>query len=210
MDNKCLRFNSSSSGQKSFWDTFGQFYSKIHDYDTGFIVVFGLICNVLMLIVLTRKRMSNASNLFLIGITIADMATLSTYFCIWLPLVMYKKYSYQHSFWFTQIFTSFSIFKSVSTWLTVLLGLWRVVNLYQPSGIFFELNKKNARIIVLGCYIVMHVTHVTHVLSYVVGNVECELTDGTLKNYFFVSSFCSKKFQLILFQCSMTTGRRTR
>ena len=187
MSNICLKFNTSLSYSSSIWETFGQFYSNVHEYDTAIIVVFGLVCNVLMLIVLTRKKMSNPSNLFLIGISIADMVTLATYFCIWLPLVMYKKFSYEHSFWYTQIFTSYSIFKSVSTWLTVMLGLWRVLSLYRPFGSFIELNMRNARILVLICFLAMPITHITHLRSYFVGHVECELPDGTWKEYFFVS-----------------------
>lgn len=186
MSNICHQYDTSHSYSRTFWQSFGQLYVSIHEYDTGIVITFGLVSNILMLIVLSGKKMSNPSNAFLIGISIADMVTLSTYFCIWLPLVMFKKYSYEHSFWYIQLFPSYSTFKSVSTWLTVFLGVWRVITIYCPFITIIKPDMKSAKLLIVSCFAVMPLTHITHFRSYKVGHVQCNQTNGGFKDYFYV------------------------
>lgn len=94
-----------------FWIDFFQFYLPIHKVISIIIVIFGLICNLFMMIVLTRKKMASPSNTFLIGISIADTTVLIIYLFTWIPLISYDHFSYEFIFWSIALLTPYLIFR---------------------------------------------------------------------------------------------------
>lgn len=156
-----------------FWSTFGRNYLRVHAYDAPIIITFGVICNILLLIVLTRKNMLNPTNVFLIGISIADMVTLLTYSCLLLPNILFSKFDFEHSYWYTTFYTPFSMFRWISTWITVMLGTWRVISIYYPFQTFIGMDMKNSKVISIAIYILSIFPHVINLYSIKISHVTC-------------------------------------
>lgn len=129
--------------------------------------------------------MINPTNIFLSGICIADMVTLLTYFCIWIPLTMYGKFTYQYSFWYAQMYASFSIYRYLSSCLTLILDIWRVINIYFPFQDNIQLNVRNAIRFSFACFVVSHMVHIVYMYSHRLSFIECRSYDGnvTLNSY---------------------------
>lgn len=65
--------------QESAIRQFGQSYQRVHGYLSVMVCIFGIVSNLLNIIVLTRRHMSSPTNFILTALAIADTLTMSTY-----------------------------------------------------------------------------------------------------------------------------------
>lgn len=94
-----------------FFIQFSTVYLEIHKFLAVLIIIFGLVTNVLLLHVLSRKKMASPSNTFLIGISLSDTTVLIIYLFTWIPLISFNQMSYDWNFWFVALFTPYCIFR---------------------------------------------------------------------------------------------------
>lgn len=165
---------------------FSQFYTPIHKVLVGIIVAFGLISNGSLLAVLTRKKMSSATNKFLIGISIADSVVLITYSCIWIQFVQRKFFSYELSYAFATYIGPYLMYRGVSSLLTVLLALWRVSSLYFPFQSSIKLTDGNAVKGMLFCFGICQILFIPHTIGFKNISANCTI-NGMYQTVFYVS-----------------------
>ncbi|KAJ6220186.1 hypothetical protein RDWZM_005998 [Blomia tropicalis] len=110
---------------------FNQQYRQVHGTLSLFVCVFGIIANVLNIIVLTRKNMVSPTNAILTGMAVSDLLVIASY----IPFVIHNfmrrqvpledMYTYGWAV-FTLIHAHNTVvFHTISIWLTVLLAVWR-------------------------------------------------------------------------------------
>lgn len=94
-----------------FWLSFYHAYLPIVKIGSIIIVIFGIILNILLMIILTRKKMINPANILLIGISIADTTTLLTHLALWYPLIAYGELSFAWNYYFVLLLAPYLIFR---------------------------------------------------------------------------------------------------
>lgn len=115
----------------SFFLSLSEVYLPVHGYLSLIVCIFGIFANILNIIVLTRKEMASPTNAILTGLAVADLNVMIEYipFTIHSSIEVYEREEDKYSFpWavFTLFHAHFSvIFHSISTWLTVILAVWR-------------------------------------------------------------------------------------
>lgn len=113
---------------------FSDWYRQYHGYLAVIVCVFGIIANVLNIIVLTRRNMITATNCILTGLAVSDGLTMAAY----LPFAMHFYVLYGSELTpernnytaacFMLLYACFSVFiHTVSIWLTVVLAVFRYV-----------------------------------------------------------------------------------
>ncbi|KAL8578577.1 hypothetical protein ACOMHN_015033 [Nucella lapillus] len=129
-----------STGPPSAIEQFGQSYQKIHGYFSVVVCVFGIISNVLNIIVLTRKHMKSPTNFILTALAIADMLTMSTYpiMAIYLYIITSPDcYTPQHTRGWMYFILFHNLFivtcHNMAMWLTVTLAVFRYIFVCQHS-----------------------------------------------------------------------------
>ncbi|XP_064467552.1 G-protein coupled receptor dmsr-1-like [Ornithodoros turicata] len=113
--------------------------AHLHGYLSMTVCVFGIVANVLNIIVLTRRNMVSPTNGILTGLAVADMLVITTY----LPYTVYTHVlphppgggqSFSAAV-FILIHAHVSIvFHTISTWLTVTLAVWRFLAVSFPAN----------------------------------------------------------------------------
>ncbi|CAI9724755.1 sex peptide receptor-like [Octopus vulgaris] len=114
-------------------------YAGIHGYVASIVCIFGVITNILNIIVLTRKNMISPSNIILTGLAISDGLTMALYFPFALNnYVIYGPDSPESRdsigdarFLFAYAVCSVVV-HSISIWLTVTLALFRYIFIRYP------------------------------------------------------------------------------
>ena len=119
--------------------TFEERYKPIHGYLAAIVCVFGVIANILNIIVLTRKNMISSTNIILTGLAISDGLTMAFYFPY--ALQMYVIHGIKESperdtegaakFQLCYAILSVCV-HSISIWLTVTLAVFRYVFIRFP------------------------------------------------------------------------------
>ena len=114
-------------------------YKPIHGYLAATVCVFGVIANVLNIIVLTRKNMVSSTNIILTGLAISDGLTMAFYFPY--ALCMYVIHGIDESperdtetaAKFQLCYAIMSVIvHSIAIWLTVTLAVFRYVFIRFP------------------------------------------------------------------------------
>ncbi|EGT46207.1 hypothetical protein CAEBREN_07068 [Caenorhabditis brenneri] len=143
-----LNFPGFSSDSANFWQAISDFsyvLSNQLDYLNFIISIFGIICNIFHLIVLTRKSMRQLSiNIFMIGIAICDLGRMASLIIVLAPQY-YKKYQIQNIPWYcitptfyptmvsTNISNAVSKFsQELSVWLGVTMAILRALVIKYP------------------------------------------------------------------------------
>ncbi|KAH9510952.1 G-protein coupled receptor [Dermatophagoides farinae] len=138
-------------------------YRNIHGYLSLVVCVFGIIANVLNIIVLTRKNMESPTNTILTGMAVSDLLVIASF----LPYVIHnyirtevpeeQMYNYGWA-----VFTLFHahntvLFHTISIWLTVLLAVWRFITVRTPLRTRSMLTIGRARLYILLVYLIVPV-----------------------------------------------------
>jgi len=121
-------------------ELFGQSYQKIHGYFSVIVCVFGIVSNVLNIIVLTRKHMKSPTNFILTALAIADMLTMSTYpiMAIYLYIITSPDcVTPQHTRGWMYFILFHNLFivtcHNMAMWLTVTLAVFRYIFVCQHA-----------------------------------------------------------------------------
>ncbi|XP_070192217.1 G-protein coupled receptor dmsr-1-like [Littorina saxatilis] len=121
-------------------EQFGQSYQRIHGYFSVTVCVFGIVSNVLNIIVLTRKHMKSPTNFILTALAIADMLTMSTYpiMAIYLYIITSPDcMTPQHSRGWMYFILFHNLFivtcHNMAMWLTVTLAVFRYIFVCQHA-----------------------------------------------------------------------------
>lgn len=125
-------------GDSYFYYEFFEFERPVYLYTWEILVILTTLANILVMLVLTRKSMRNATNVILIAIAVSDsltgLVTLPSY------MYAYQKYERKHlkltegwceAFMVSKLFIS-KAFHTISVWLTVFLGLQRYISVSWP------------------------------------------------------------------------------
>ncbi|CAG2163501.1 unnamed protein product [Oppiella nova] len=159
---------------------FSNFYRPIHGYLSLAVCVFGIIANVLNIIVLTRKNMISATNSILTGMAVSDMCVIASY----IPFAI-------HNFIRTEtdeevvnaygwaLFTLFHahftvICHTISIWLTVILAFWRYLAIRSPQNSKTWCSMKRAKYAILCAYILVPCSCLPLFLSFTISEFDIE------------------------------------
>lgn len=139
-------------------------YLAIHGYLATGVCIFGVVVNVLNVIVLTRKKMVSPTNLLLTALAVSDGVTMTLY----LPFVIhyYLVHGAEHSpqknslraTIFLQLYAWFSVVShTTSIWITVALAIFRYIKIKFTGAGINLCSMKRARIAVFIVYFVVPV-----------------------------------------------------
>lgn len=112
---------------------FHKWYAGVHGYASIVVCTFGIICNIMNIVVLTQKNMITSTNYILTSLAIADMFTMVSYlpYAIYFYCLTIPDYSYHHPFgWIVYLLfnTNFIITcHTIAMWLTVALAVFRYI-----------------------------------------------------------------------------------
>lgn len=71
--------NADGSAVPFYLDRFNKWYQGIHGYFSIVVCLFGILSNIINIVVLTRRSMSSPTNCILTAIAVADMLTMLSY-----------------------------------------------------------------------------------------------------------------------------------
>ncbi|XP_052819862.1 G-protein coupled receptor dmsr-1-like [Mya arenaria] len=153
--------------------TFENSYKPIHGYLAAIVCVFGVLANVLNIIVLTRKNMISSTNIILTGLAVSDGLTMAFYFPF--ALQMYVIHGISASpdrdteanakYTLTYAIASV-ILHSISIWLTVTLAVFRYVFIRFPRIGAQYCNIQRAKTAVISVAIVVTIVCIPNSISY--------------------------------------------
>lgn len=139
-DNGTTMATTETSRSKSGIEQFGISYQSIHGYFSVIVCVFGIVSNVLNIIVLTRRHMKSPTNFILTALAIADMLTMSTYpiMAIYLYIISSPDcYTPMHSRGWMYFVLFHNLFivtcHNMAMWLTVTLAVFRYIFVCQHT-----------------------------------------------------------------------------
>jgi hypothetical protein len=110
---------------------FNRNYMKYHGYISSVICLFGVISNIVNIIVLTRRHMVTPTNCILTALAITDMMTMSIYFvyAVYFYIVTEPLDNYRHGegWMYFVIVNNLAVitFHNMAMWLTVSLAVFR-------------------------------------------------------------------------------------
>ncbi|XP_074654627.1 G-protein coupled receptor dmsr-1-like [Tubulanus polymorphus] len=115
-------------------EEFHCWYAGVHGYASLIVCTFGVLTNILNIVILTRKNMQTSTNCILTGLAISDLLTMSSYWMF--AYHFYVAYGIQPSpIRNTRGWVSFMMFNAlftatthtISIWLGVLLAIFRYI-----------------------------------------------------------------------------------
>ncbi|XP_063438351.1 G-protein coupled receptor dmsr-1-like [Mytilus trossulus] len=112
---------------------FSEKYSQYHGYISSFICLFGVVSNILNIIVLTRKHMISPTNLILTALALADVMTMSVYlvYALYLYVFTLPRDTYGHSkgWMYFVVVNNLVVITchNMAMWLTVSLAVFRYI-----------------------------------------------------------------------------------
>ncbi|XP_041348730.1 G-protein coupled receptor dmsr-1-like [Gigantopelta aegis] len=133
-------FESTTTSPPTGIEEFGIIYGKIHGHLSIFVCIFGIISNVLNIIVLTRKHMLSPTNFILTALAIADMLTMTTYpiMAIYINILTgpdcINKHHPREWMYFILFHNLFIVTcHNIAMWLTVSLAVFRYIFVCMPT-----------------------------------------------------------------------------
>ncbi len=112
---------------------FSDRYQGIHGYVSIIVCSFGIVLNIMNIVVLTRKNMISSTNYILTALAIADMLTMVSYlpYAVYFYCITIPDHKYQHpKGWIIYLLfnTDFIITcHTIAMWLTVALAVFRYI-----------------------------------------------------------------------------------
>ncbi|ESO98421.1 hypothetical protein LOTGIDRAFT_95120, partial [Lottia gigantea] len=140
---------------------FASEYSQVHGYISAVVCTFGIIANIVNIIVLTRKNMISSTNTILMWLAVADLFTMLSY----LPFIMrfyifreedLDRFNTRDYAWicFLMFHASFGIVcHTVAIWLTIALAIFRYIYICMPTKGAIYCNVRRARIAIFLVYL---------------------------------------------------------
>ncbi|CAN7941625.1 unnamed protein product [Ixodes hexagonus] len=131
-DDVYLPYHGAELGRFHEWYT-----GNLHGYLSMTVCIFGIVANVLNIIVLTRRNMVSPTNSILTGLAVADMLVIATYLPYTIQthvLASPKRQSFAVAVFILVHAHVSVVFHTVSTWLTVTLAVWRFLAVSFPAS----------------------------------------------------------------------------
>ncbi|XP_049512459.1 LOW QUALITY PROTEIN: G-protein coupled receptor dmsr-1-like [Dermacentor silvarum] len=146
-----LPYHGAELGRFHTWYT-----SHLHGYLSMTVCVFGILANVLNIIVLTQRNMVSPTNGILTGLAVADMLVIATYlpYTITTHVMPPARTQSFGTAVFILVHAHVSVvFHTVSTWLTVTLAVWRFLAVSFPASSKEWCSMQRARWAVVSVYV---------------------------------------------------------
>lgn len=168
---------------------FQKSYQPIHGYLATIICVFGVVANILNIVVLTRKNMQTSTNVILTGLAISDGLTMAAY--IPYALLLYVIHGtritpIRDSYRVAQFQMGYALFSvvvhSISIWLTVTLALFRYIFIRHPRLGAQYCNMHKAKIAVIAVVIVVTLVCVPYSVNLSIGSSSFSDPEGLIPN----------------------------
>ncbi|KAH9494504.1 hypothetical protein Btru_042294 [Bulinus truncatus] len=161
----------------STFERLSQSYQGIHGYFALIVCVFGIISNILNIIVLTRRHMRSPTNLILTALAIADMLTMSPYVVLAIYLYILNEpeftgpHCHQKSWMYFVLFNNlFNITcHMMAMWLTVSLAVFRYIFVCKHQLAVVMCSMRRAKLTVLVVFIVTTVSCIPYLFMNKVG-----------------------------------------
>ena len=166
--------------------SFSEWYKDYHGYLAAVVCAFGILANILNIVVLTRKNMISATNCILTGLAISDGLTMVAY----LPFALrfYVFYGTEPSperntleaIRFMLFYACFSVVvHTVSIWLTVTLAVFRYIFIKHPRHGAVMCSLRRAKIAVFLVYVVTLIVCVPNFVTITVQGHSADDKNGT-------------------------------
>ena len=177
-------FYAGAKGLKSFSD----WYKDYHGYLATIVCAFGIVANILNIVVLTRKNMISATNCILTGLAVSDGLTMVAY----LPFALrfYVLYGTEPTperntlaaVRFMLFYACFSVVvHTVSIWLTVTLAVFRYIFIRYPRRGAVLCSLQRAKIAVFLVYVVTLIVCIPNFVTITVqGHANKSATNETI------------------------------
>ncbi|UXI18854.1 hypothetical protein NH340_JMT04797 [Sarcoptes scabiei] len=162
-------------------------YRSVHGYLSLGVCVFGIIANVLNIIVLTRKNMESPTNAILTGMAVSDLLVIASY----IPYVIHnyirteispeQMYNYGWA-----VFTLFHahntvLFHTISIWLTVLLAVWRYITVRTRTRTLLTIRR--ARLFILLVYLIVPIFCIPVFISFTIHQIDLPYQQRNISIY---------------------------
>ena len=133
----------------------------VTDYVQPAICVFGILCNVLNLIILTRPRLKESPYTYLLGLAVADLGALLMVFVRTVISQRHGEGVFAWQFYNGYIFLPFAnIFSNTSVWITVFLTMERWISVTFPLRAKKICTRRLARRVILCIVVVIFIINV--------------------------------------------------
>ncbi|XP_033764072.1 sex peptide receptor-like [Pecten maximus] len=156
---------------------FEEWYKPIHGYLAAIVCVFGVIANILNIVVLTRKNMQTSTNVILTGLAISDGVTMAAYFpwALWMYIIYGTDVSLKRDTLecahFQMWYAIFSVIvHSISIWLTVTLAVFRFIFIRFPRRGTRYCNIQRAKLAVVLVVVVVVIVCIPNSVNYEIYN----------------------------------------
>lgn len=145
-----------------------EFERPVYLYIWVILIIITTLSNILVMIVLHRRSMRNATNIILIGVAIADSMT----GLVTLPVIIHAYQQYQdgdlaltkewcQAFMIIRYFISRG-FHTMSIWLTVVLGFQRLISVSFPFRAQSMFSIRNTLVVILIVMFLSPFLHIYH------------------------------------------------
>ena len=122
--------------------TFGVEYAKYHGYVAAVVCIWGIFANFANIIVLTRKNMHSSTNLILMWLAVADLATMASYlpFSVHFYIMKDPQLDFPNTrsegwIYFMLFHINFAVvMHTVAIWLTICLAIFRYIYIHYPTS----------------------------------------------------------------------------
>ena len=110
---------------------FSNWYQSVHGYISIVVCVFGIVCNIMNIVVLTQKNMITSTNFILVALAVADMLTMVSYlpYAVYFYCMTVPSHTHPHPYgWVVYLlFNTYFIITAhtIAMWLTVALAVFR-------------------------------------------------------------------------------------
>jgi hypothetical protein len=142
-------------------ELFSCWYGNYHGYVGMIVCMFGILANILNIVILTKKNMQTSTNCILTGLAVSDLLTMSSY----LPFayhfyVMYpgpvtnpdkNAFGWMAFMMFNALFTATT--HTVSIWIGVVLAIFRYIYVRLSTEGYITCSMPRAKIAVITVYL---------------------------------------------------------
>ena len=177
-------------------DSFNSWYRNYHGYLAAVVCAFGILANILNIVVLTRKNMVSATNCILTGLAVSDGLTMVAYlpfavrfYCLY-GIFPSPERNTLGAIRFMLFYACFSVVvHTVSIWLTVTLAVFRYIFIKHPRSGAVLCSLQRAKIAVFIVYVVTLIVCIPNFVTITVqGHPDPEhRVNGT--EYFWIVAF---------------------
>lgn len=163
---------------------FHRYIHNVHGWLSLAVCVFGILANILNVVVLSRKNMISPTNAILIGLAVADMLVM----CFYLPYTLLEFVQQKDNdcilddvpvacrsyaaIVYTLVYSNATVvFHTVSTWLTVALAVWRWMAVTFPSQTRNVCSMRRAQIAIGSTYLATAIACIPNYITFTVHEV---------------------------------------